>query len=144
VTLFALILSLGLVVDDPITNVDNIQRHILMGRRKPLQATLFAVHEVLPPVIMSTLAIIVSFLPMFFITGMMGPYMAPMAANVPLTVSFSTVAALTIVPWISFRLLRGYAGKREMHRKPCSGRKPPLTGSNGGMVRCCVRSSNHG
>lgn len=109
VTLFALILSLGLVVDDPITNVDNIQRHILMGKRKPMEATLFAVHEVLPPVIMSTLAIIVSFLPMFFITGMMGPYMAPMAANVPLTVSFSTVAALTIVPWISFRLLRGYA-----------------------------------
>jgi multidrug efflux pump subunit AcrB len=111
VTLFALILSLGLVVDDPITNVDNIQRHILMGRRKPRQATLFAVHEVLPPVIMSTLAIIVSFLPMFFITGMMGPYMAPMAANVPLTVTFSTVAALTVVPWISFRLLRGYARK---------------------------------
>jgi multidrug efflux pump subunit AcrB len=109
VTLFALILSLGLVVDDPITNVDNIQRHILMGRRKPLQATLYAVQEVLPPVIMSTLAIIVSFLPMFFISGMMGPYMAPMAANVPLTVSFSTVAALTIVPWVSFRLLRGYA-----------------------------------
>ena len=111
VTLFALILSLGLVVDDPITNVDNIQRHILMGKRKPLLATLFAVDEVLPPVIMSTLAIIVSFTPMFFITGMMGPYMAPMAANVPLTVSFSTVAALTIVPWLSYRLLRGYAGE---------------------------------
>ncbi|RJR46008.1 MAG: efflux RND transporter permease subunit [Desulfobacteraceae bacterium] len=108
VTLFALILSLGLVVDDPITNVDNIQRHILAGRRKPLPATLFAVNEVLPPVIMSTLAIIVSFTPMFFITGMMGPYMAPMAANVPLTVTFSTVAALTIVPWLAYRLLRGY------------------------------------
>lgn len=108
VTLFALILSLGLVVDDPITNVDNIQRHILMGRRRPLPATLFAVKEVLPPVIMSTLAIIVSFTPMFFITGMMGPYMAPMAANVPLTVTFSTVAALTIVPWVAYKLLRGY------------------------------------
>jgi len=113
VTLFALILSLGLVVDDPITNVDNIQRHILMGRRKPLLATLFAVDEVLPPVIMSTLAIIVSFTPMFFITGMMGPYMAPMAANVPLTVIFSTVAALTIVPWLSYHLLKGYGGERE-------------------------------
>ena len=82
VTLFALILSLGLVVDDPITNVDNIQRHILAGKRNPLNATLYAVKEVLPPVIMSTLAIIISFTPMFFITGMMGPYMAPMAANV--------------------------------------------------------------
>jgi multidrug efflux pump subunit AcrB len=121
VTLFALILSLGLVVDDPITNVDNIQRHIVMGRRKPMLATLFAVDEVLPPVIMSTLAIIVSFTPMFFITGMMGPYMGPMAANVPLTVSFSTVAALTIVPWISYKLLRGYAregsGAEAVHKR---------------------------
>ncbi|EGB15332.1 acriflavin resistance protein [Pseudodesulfovibrio mercurii] len=106
VTLFALILSLGLVVDDPITNVDNIQRHIRMGLRDPLEATLAAVKEVLPPVILSTLAIIVSFAPLFFITGMMGPYMAPMAANVPLTVSFSTVAALTVVPWMAYLLLR--------------------------------------
>lgn len=110
VTLFALILSLGLVVDDPITNVDNIQRHIRMGRLPARKATLFAVAEVLPPVIMSTLAIIVSFTPMFFITGMMGPYMAPMAANVPLTVIFSTLAALTVVPWLSYLLLRGQAG----------------------------------
>ncbi|MFW5837467.1 MAG: efflux RND transporter permease subunit [Desulfovibrionaceae bacterium] len=106
VTLFALILSLGLVVDDPITNVDNIQRHVLMRKQKPFQATLAAVAEVLPPVIMSTLAIIVSFLPLFFITGMMGPYMAPMAANVPLTVTFSTVCALTIVPWLAYMLLK--------------------------------------
>jgi len=106
VTLFALILSLGLVVDDPITNVDNIQRHIFMGRRKPFSATLFAVKEVLPPVIMSTLAIIISFVPLFFITGMMGPYMAPMAINVPMTVIFSTLCALTIVPWMTYALLK--------------------------------------
>ena len=109
VTLFALILSLGLVVDDPITNVDNIQRHILMGRHGPHRATLEGVGEVLPPVIMSTLAIIVSFAPLFFITGMMGPYMAPMAANVPLTVTFSTVCALTIVPWVAYHLLKNKA-----------------------------------
>ena len=111
VTLFALILSLGLVVDDPITNVDNIQRHILAGKRRPLLATLFGVSEVLPPVIMSTLAIIVSFTPLFFITGMMGPYMAPMAGNVPLTVSFSTVCALTIVPWLAHHLLKRQTGR---------------------------------
>jgi len=108
VTLFALILSLGLVVDDPITNVDNIQRHIFMGRRKPFAATLFAVNEVLPPVIMSTIAIIISFVPLFFITGMMGPYMAPMSVNVPLTVIFSTICALTIVPWMSYALLKNH------------------------------------
>ncbi|TVM17188.1 AcrB/AcrD/AcrF family protein [Oceanidesulfovibrio indonesiensis] len=106
VTLFALILSLGLVVDDPIMNVDNIQRHILMRRQNPFRATLTAVREVLPPVLLSTLAIIVSFAPMFFITGMMGPYMAPMAANVPLAVIFSTLAALTVVPWLSYHLIK--------------------------------------
>lgn len=111
VTLFALILSLGLVVDDPITNVDNIQRHIRLGKKNPMEATLDAVREVLPPVIMSTIAIIISFTPMFFITGMMGPYMAPMAINVPLTVSFSTVCALTFVPYMALKLLRRRAGE---------------------------------
>ncbi len=106
VTLFALILSLGLVVDDPITNVDNIQRHIRMNLLSPFDATLKAVGEVLPPVIMSTIAIIVCFTPLFFITGMMGPYMAPMAVNVPLTVIFSTLSALTVVPWVSHLLLK--------------------------------------
>ena len=117
VTLFALILSLGLVVDDPITNVDNVQRHILAGRKKnALLATLFGVDEVVPPVIMSTLAIIVSFIPMFFITGMMGPYMGPMAINVPLTVTFSTLCALTIVPWMSYHLLKHKFGKKKNRR----------------------------
>lgn len=109
VTLFALILSLGLVVDDPITNVENIQRHIINGVLDPFRATLRAVDEVLPPVIMSTLAIIACFIPLFFITGMMGPYMGPMAANVPLTVTFSTLCALTFVPWLSYILLRSFS-----------------------------------
>lgn len=120
VTLFALILSLGLVVDDPITNVDNIQRHMLKKKRDPINATLSAVSEVLPPVLMSTLAIIVCFTPLFFITGMMGPYMGPMAANVPVTVIFSTFCALTIVPWFSHMLLKKKAAKKSgrSDRKP--------------------------
>ena len=126
VTLFALILSLGLVVDDPITNVDNIQRHIQMGKRKPLAATLFAVNEVLPPVIMSTIAIILSFTPMFFITGMMGPYMGPMASNVPVTVIFSTVCALTIVPWLTHLLLKNRAVSGDQSREIASGGASPL------------------
>jgi len=120
VTLFALILSLGLVVDDPITNVDNIQRHIKEKVFMPFEATLFAVQEVLPPVIMSTIAIIVCFTPLAFITGMMGPYMAPMAINVPLTVTFSTVCALTIVPWVSYHLLKKAKDKKELKKKPTS------------------------
>lgn len=117
VTLFALILSLGLVVDDPITNVDNIQRHLQMGKQPPIEATLTAVKEVLPPVIMSTLGIIVSFIPMFFITGMMGPYMGPMAINVPLTVTFSTLCALTFVPWVAHRLLKSDTDKNPEENK---------------------------
>ncbi|MEH0022166.1 MAG: efflux RND transporter permease subunit [Desulfobacter sp.] len=113
VTLFALILSLGLVVDDPITNVDNIRRHIRMGVEPPFTATLSAVREVLPPVLMSTVAIIACFTPLFFITGMMGPYMAPMAVNVPLTVTFSTLAALTVVPWVSYHLLKNNTPARK-------------------------------
>ena len=124
VTLFALILSLGLVVDDPITNVDNIQRHLFSGKRSPIDSVLFAVNEVLPPVIMSTIAIIISFAPLFFITGMMGPYMAPMAFNVPMTVTFSTLCALTIVPWMTYLLLKNHpasargAADRPVTRRP--------------------------
>ncbi len=125
VTLFALILSLGLVVDDPITNVDNIQRHIRMGILPPFKATLEAVREVLPPVIMSTIAIIISFTPMFFITGMMGPYMGPMAINVPLTVTFSTVCALTFVPWLSMNLLKKRAGEVKSHPELAGGDVTP-------------------
>lgn len=114
VTLFALILSLGLVVDDPITNVDNIHRHILMGKEPPLKATVSAIMEVVVPVIMSTLAIIISFTPMFFITGMMGPYMGPMAINVPLTVTFSTICALTFVPWVGYKLLKNIGDNKAL------------------------------
>jgi multidrug efflux pump subunit AcrB len=110
VTMFALIVSLGLIVDDPITNVDNIRRHVRGWRGDPKEATLSAVEEVLPPVLVSTLAIVVSFAPLFFITGMMGPYMGPMAADVPLTVGFSTLFSLTVVPWVSHRLLKSKAG----------------------------------
>jgi len=130
VTLFALILTLGLVVDDPIANVDNIQRHILMRRRNPHDATLAAVKELLPPVILSTLAIVVSFLPMFFITGMMGPYMQPMAINVPLTVAFSTLAALSIVPWAAHGLLKGKG----------AGGTEPAAPSRGAAVPGWIRS----
>ena len=76
VTLFALILSLGLVVDDPITDVENIARYFAHADPAAAPAVLTAVQEVRPALILSTLAIIVSFLPLFFITGMMGPYMA--------------------------------------------------------------------
>jgi multidrug efflux pump subunit AcrB len=106
VTLFALILSLGLLVDDPITDVENIARYFAMRILGPRESVLQAIQEVRPALILSTLAIIASFLPLFFITGMMGPYMAPMALNVPLTVGVSTVVAFLITPWMAMVALR--------------------------------------
>ncbi|MFP4580212.1 MAG: efflux RND transporter permease subunit [Candidatus Sumerlaeia bacterium] len=113
VTLFALILALGIVVDDPIVCVDNISRHFSMRKQGPYRAVLSAMKEILPPVILTTVAVVASFAPMFFITGMMGPYMRPMALNVPLALCLSTVVALTLTPWLSFHVLKGQYGKEE-------------------------------
>jgi multidrug efflux pump subunit AcrB len=111
VTMFALILSLGLLVDDPIVDVENIHRHYKMRKEPPLQALLTAVNEIRPPTILATFAVIMSFIPMFFITGMMGPYMGPMAFNVPIAMLLSLVIAFTVTPWASYRLLKGDYGK---------------------------------
>ncbi|MEX2185161.1 MAG: efflux RND transporter permease subunit [Pirellulales bacterium] len=106
VTLFALILSLGMLVDDPIVDVENIVRHFKEKRRATRDIVLSAVAEIRPPLISATLAVIVSFLPMFFITGMMGPYMSPMALNVPIAMLMSMVVAFTITPWLTYHVLK--------------------------------------
>jgi len=116
VTLFALILSLGLVVDDPIVDVENIHRHFSMSKEPPFKAVVHAVNEVRPPIIFATLAVIISFLPMLFITGMMGPYMAPMAFNVPVAMIMSLLVAFTITPWLSLHMLKGEYDRP--HAKP--------------------------
>jgi multidrug efflux pump subunit AcrB len=111
VTLFALILSLGLLVDDPIVDVENIHRHFMMRTHPPLDSTILAVDEVRPPTILATFAVIASFLPMFFITGMMGPYMRPMAINVPVAMLMSLIIAFTVTPWATYHALRKEHGK---------------------------------
>lgn len=112
VTLFALILSLGLLVDDPIVDVENIYRHFQLKKFPPFKATLVAIEEVRPPTILATMTVIVSFLPMFFVTGMMGPYMRPMPFNVPLAMLMSLVVAFTVTPWATYHML-----KHEYHKK---------------------------
>ncbi len=104
VTLFALILSLGLLVDDPITGVDNMERHL--GRSDPSTDILRAMMEIRIPLVMSTIAIVIAFAPMSFITGMMGPYMSPMAFNVPVAVTMSTVVAFFVTPWLGRMFLK--------------------------------------
>lgn len=111
VTLFALVLSLGLLVDDPIVDVENIFRHFQMKKEPPKEAVLTAIDEVRPPMILATFAVILSFLPMLFITGMMGPYMRPMAINLPLTMIMSLLVAFTITPWMTYHVLKGQYGK---------------------------------
>ncbi|MCP4626584.1 MAG: efflux RND transporter permease subunit [bacterium] len=106
VTLFALILALGLLVDDPITGVDNIERYLRDGQQPRRRSVIMAIGEIRGALIMSTIAIIISFAPLRFITGMMGPYMAPMAFNVPVSVTVSTVVAFLVTPWLAYKLLK--------------------------------------
>jgi multidrug efflux pump subunit AcrB len=113
VTLFALILSLGLVVDDPIVDVENIYRHLRLRREPPFQAVRTAVNEVRPPILLATLAVVVSFLPMLFITGMMGPYMRPMALNVPVAMAMSMGVAFANTPWLAYHALRRRAEREQ-------------------------------
>ncbi|WP_095497995.1 efflux RND transporter permease subunit [Paraferrimonas haliotis] len=101
VTLFALILSLGLLVDDPITGVDNIERNLGKSADKVSDSITKAMSEIRPALLMSTLTIVLAFVPLAFITGMMGPYMAPMAFNVPVSVTVSTLVALLVTPWLA-------------------------------------------
>ncbi len=107
VTLFALILALGLVVDDPIVDVENIHRHLQRGAGATRAAVRRAVNEVRPPILLATAAVVISFVPMLFITGMMGPYMRPMAVNVPLAMAVSMGVAFCMTPFLAWKLLRG-------------------------------------
>ena len=110
VTLFALILALGLLVDDPITGVDNIERYLSIRQRPRPLRVLLAIAEIRSPLIMSTIAIIFAFAPLHYITGMMGPYMAPMAFNVPVSVIMSTVVAFLVTPWLAYKLVKPSPG----------------------------------
>ena len=106
VTLFALILSLGLLVDDPITGVDNIERYLKEKKGSLQDKIVAAINEIRVPLVMSTLTIVLAFIPLAFITGMMGPYMAPMAFNVPLSVISSTIVAFLVTPWLAAKFIK--------------------------------------
>lgn len=107
ITLFALILSLGLLVDDAIVLVENIHRHYAADPDAPKdETTIRAVNEIGSPTSLATLTVILSFLPMLFVTGMMGPYMRPIPLNVPVAMLTSLFVAFAITPWATYRLLR--------------------------------------
>ncbi len=117
VSMFALIFSIGILVDDAIVVVENIDRH---WRRKgwrdaasKASNAIAAVAEVGNPTIVATFTIIVALLPMLFVSGLMGPYMSPIPANASAAMLFSLFVAMVITPWLMLRLSRGRAAPPE-------------------------------
>jgi len=116
VTLFALIFSIGILVDDAIVVVENIVRHFRMPENKgrPLgEIAIEAVAEVGNPTILATFAVIAAILPMASVSGLMGPYMMPIPVGASSAMMFSLLVAFVVSPWASLRLLRHTAHKKE-------------------------------
>ncbi len=114
ITLFALIFSIGILVDDAIVVVENIVRHYRMPecvRLPPLEAAIRAVDEVGNPTILATFAVIAAILPLAFVGGLMGPYMRPIPVGASAAMLFSLVIAFIVTPWAAYRMLRGEYGK---------------------------------
>jgi multidrug efflux pump subunit AcrB len=112
VTLFALIFSIGILVDDAIVVVENIVRHFRLpeNRGRPLaQVAVEAVDEVGNPTILATFAVIAAILPMAFVSGLMGPYMRPIPVGASAAMLISLAVAFVVSPWAALRLLRHYA-----------------------------------
>ncbi len=106
VTLFALILVTGIVIDATIIVVENMHRHFKMAGNTKLSTALRSIQEVGNPTIMATLTVIASMMPMAFVRGLMGPYMKPMPIGASLAMAFSLLVALVITPWLAIRLLK--------------------------------------
>ncbi|QQR68305.1 MAG: efflux RND transporter permease subunit [Alphaproteobacteria bacterium] len=105
VSLFALIFSIGILVDDAIVVIENITRHWSMpdGRTR-MQAAIEAVAEVGNPTVVATLTVVAALLPMMFVSGLMGPYMSPIPANASAAMLFSFMVAVAVTPWLMVKL----------------------------------------
>ncbi len=110
VSLFALIFSIGILVDDAIVVVENIHRHMRLGGKSLMQAIAPAVDEVGGPTILATFAVIAALMPMAFVSGLMGPYMRPIPINASVGMLLSLAVALIVTPWLSYRLLSRHTG----------------------------------
>ncbi len=121
VSLFALIFSIGILVDDAIVVIENIARHWAMGDGRPrARAAIEAVAEVGNPTIVATLTVVAALLPMLFVSGLMGPYMAPIPTNASSAMVLSFFVAMMVTPWLMLKI----AGRA----KPHGGRWPPRRG----------------
>ena len=116
VSLFALIFSIGILVDDAIVVVENIHRHRQLEPGASLLALMpRAVDEVGGPTILATLTVIAALLPMAFVSGLMGPYLAPIPINASLGMLISLAVAFVLTPWLAARLLRSGHGDASGH-----------------------------
>ncbi len=104
VSLFALIFSIGILVDDAIVVVENIYRRWLLNNETSTETAIDAVREVGNPTILATFTVIAALLPMAYVSGMMGPYMAPIPALGSVAMIFSLIAAFLFTPWLTMRL----------------------------------------
>src|SRR6266699_3636517 len=114
VTLFALIFSIGILVDDAIVVIENIVRHFRLPEnrgRSLADVAVEAVDEVGNPTILATFAVIAAILPMAFVRGLMGPYMRPIPVGASAAMMFSLIVAFVVSPWAALRLLRNYVGE---------------------------------
>lgn len=118
VTLFALIFSIGILVDDAIVVVENIVRHFRLPENKGRslsEVAIEAVAEVGNPTILATFAVIAAILPMATVRGLMGPYMMPIPVGASSAMMFSLLVAFVVSPWASLRLLRHYSSASAKH-----------------------------
>ncbi|MDO9116817.1 MAG: efflux RND transporter permease subunit [Nitrospira sp.] len=99
VTLFALIFSIGILVDDAIVVVENTYRHLTLRLKPHQEASIYAVDEVGNPTILATFTVIAALLPMAFVSGLMGPYMRPIPVNASIAMFFSLLVAFIVIPW---------------------------------------------
>ncbi len=115
VSLFALIFSIGILVDDAIVVVENIHRHISMGAKNLLEAIPKAVDEVGGPTILATFTVIAALMPMAFVSGLMGPYMSPIPINASMGMLISLLVAFILTPWLTYKALAGRAHAHAAH-----------------------------
>ncbi len=122
VSLFALIFSIGILVDDAIVVIENIARHWSMNDgRSRRQAAIEAVAEVGNPTVIATLTVIAALLPMLFVSGLMGPYMSPIPVNASAAMLFSFFIAVMLTPWLMLKI-SGKASHQGGHGDASGGR----------------------
>jgi multidrug efflux pump subunit AcrB len=124
VSLFALIFSIGILVDDAIVVVENIHRHMQRGGRTLREAIPVAVDEVGGPTILATFTVIAALLPMAFVSGLMGPYMRPIPINASAGMLLSLAVALVVTPWLAAKLLARHVAPHGAAGEAAAGGEP--------------------